>query len=82
MEAIAAFSLAAAVINVVDFGLKTVAKCYEIHKEGTTFRNIDFEHSCETLEHATKHLDKTIAEIRIVKTSQAKEIEAHLRNLS
>src|SRR5438552_1076295 len=56
-EAIAALSLAGNIIQVVDFGLKVVSKCKEVHREGTTINIRDLEDMSTHLASLTGHLN-------------------------
>lgn len=56
MDPLTAFSLACGVIQVVDFSTKTVAKCVEIYKEGSSSEYRD-------LEDLTKHLVEARAKL-------------------
>ena len=64
MDPPTAFSFACGVIQVVDFSMKTLAKCKEILKEGSFF-----EH--EELKDLTRHLVNLRAEIKLPEADQS-----------
>jgi len=59
-EAIAAFSLASNVIQVVDFGLKAASKCKEIYQEGSTSEIRHLERTSKELADLTIGLESSI----------------------
>lgn len=64
MDPLTAFSLACGVIQVVDFSTKTVAKCVEIYKDGSSSEYRD-------LEDLTKHLVEARAKLDLSDANQS-----------
>jgi hypothetical protein len=60
MEAIAAFSVACNVIQVVDFGLRTVSKCREIYNQGTAIDHQDLDNTSKHLAEINEKLSTSI----------------------
>lgn len=60
MEAIAAFSLACNVVQVVDFALKVSSKCKEIARTGSTIEIQDYENTSKQLAELTHSLNASI----------------------
>ena len=60
MEAIAAFSLACNVIQVVDFGIKVASKSRELYRDGTTCESEDLQRTTDHLSQASASLGKSM----------------------
>ena len=60
MEAIAAFSLACNVIQVVDTGIKVASKACELHRDGTTGENEEIQRTTQHLVQASTSLQQSM----------------------
>ena len=60
MEAIAAFSLACNIIQVVDTGIKVASKACEIHRDGSTSENEDIQRTTNHLVQASTSLQQSM----------------------
>ncbi|KAL8808792.1 MAG: hypothetical protein Q9200_004023 [Gallowayella weberi] len=61
MESLAAFSLAAAVIQVVDFSTRVLKQCRELHKSGSLAEHRDSSEVADELVKATTSLKRSLA---------------------
>ena len=89
MEAIAAFSLACNVIQVVDTGIKVASKACELHRDGNTGENEDIQRTTQHLVQASASLqqsminanDKELETVANECQSAADELLVKLENL-